>query len=101
MVSRDLRAISEAICGWLRPCTLGGFLLFGKKKATKEKASRSRRLLPALLARLGARLTRRAQNTRLGLDQKSRDTPRRAAMLGGGYGTRKNQAGNALLLRTL
>src|SRR3990170_8797907 len=39
MVSRALRAISTANCGWLRPCTLGGFLLFGKKKATKEKAA--------------------------------------------------------------
>src|SRR3972149_2908778 len=62
MVSRVLRAISKANCGWLRPCTLGGFLLFGQKKATKEKAARSRRLPLALLAGIGARLTRRALN---------------------------------------
>ena len=73
MVSRALRAISTANCGWLRTCTLGGFLLFGQKKATKEKAARSRRILLALLAGIGARLTRRAQTTRLGLDQKSRE----------------------------
>jgi hypothetical protein len=37
---RAWRAISKPNCGWLRPCTLGGFLLFGQKKATKEKAAR-------------------------------------------------------------
>jgi hypothetical protein len=50
-------------------------------KVTKEKDTRSLRRthyvrFPALLAKPGASLTRRAQNTRLGLDQKSRDYPR-------------------------
>ena len=42
-VSRALRAISKPNCGWLRPCTLGPFLLFGQKKWTKEKAARMAR----------------------------------------------------------
>ena len=53
--SRALRAISKPNCGWLRPCTLGGFLLFGQKKATKEKAARSARRPLAFLAPPGAR----------------------------------------------
>jgi hypothetical protein len=39
MVSRALRAISKAMCGWLRPCTLGGFLLLGQKKAMKKRVN--------------------------------------------------------------
>jgi len=73
VLHRDVRMSRAHGCAGAT--TLGNFLLFGQKKATKEKAARSRRLLPALLTRPGARLTRRAQNTRLGLDQKSRDTP--------------------------
>src|SRR3989304_8622067 len=36
-VSRALRAISKPNCGWLRPCTLGDFLLLVQEKVTKEK----------------------------------------------------------------
>ena len=86
MVSRAWRAISKAMCGWLRPRTLGGFLLFGQKKATKEKAARSRRLLPALLAGIGARLTRRALNNAPRAQTRGSLLPIPAAMLGGGYG---------------
>ena len=46
-----------------------------KEKSPKEMTPRSRRLLPALLAGIGARLTRRAHTTRLGLDQESRENP--------------------------
>ena len=35
--SRAVRAISKAMCGWLRPCTLGDFLLLVQEKVTKEK----------------------------------------------------------------
>jgi len=38
----------------------GPFLLLGQKKWAKEKAARSHRPLPPLLAGIGARLTRRA-----------------------------------------
>jgi len=53
--SRALRAISKPNCGWLRPCTLGDFLLLGQKKVTKEKAARSARKPPPFLASPGAR----------------------------------------------
>ena len=43
------------------------FLCLSKEKLPKEMTPRSLRRLPALLAGIGARLTRRAQNTRLGL----------------------------------
>jgi hypothetical protein len=36
-VSRALRAISKPNGGWLRPCTLGDFLLLVQEKVTKEK----------------------------------------------------------------
>jgi len=73
MVSRALRAISTANCGSPHRWRVSFFAR--AKKETKESTPRSRRNLPALLARPGARLTRRVHTTRLGLDQKSRDTP--------------------------
>ena len=48
------------------------FLCLSKEKSPKEKTPRSRRLPPALLGKIGARLTRRAHTTRLGLQQKAR-----------------------------
>ena len=48
------------------------FLCLSKEKSPKEKTPRSRRLPPALLGKIGARLTRRAHTTRLGLEQKTR-----------------------------
>jgi len=62
------------------------FLCLSKEKSPKETTPRSRRILLALLARLGARLTRRARTTRLGLNQNLATPPMRAAMLSGGYG---------------
>ena len=63
--SRASRATQKPICGWLRPCTLGDFLLLVQEKVTKEKDTRSLRRaqyarFPVLLARSGARLTRRS-----------------------------------------
>src|SRR3990170_4805758 len=91
-VSRALRAISKAICGWLRPCTMGDFLLLVQEKVTKEKdtpkpptpaglpcASRENRRSPNSP---GAKYAPRAQ-TRGSL------LPIPAAMLGGGYGDPK------------
>jgi len=76
----------NAYGGWLRPCTLGPFLLFGQKKWTKEKAARSCRHPLALLAQPGAaqlvgRMKRGSTQTGARLN-----TPGGAAMLGGGYG---------------
>jgi hypothetical protein len=48
------------------------FLCSCKEKEPKESTPRSRRLLLALLAKIGARLTCRAQNTRLGLKHEAR-----------------------------
>ena len=63
-----LRARSESlIAGGSAPAPWGPFLLFGQKKWTKEKAARSARHLLPFLAPPGARPTRRAQTTRLGL----------------------------------
>src|SRR3990172_12723115 len=51
------------------------FFCTAKRKSPKKRPPRSRRPPPALLARIGARLTRRAQKTRLGLEQEASDTP--------------------------
>ena len=69
-LARDLKSYL-----WVADPRQVTFLCLSKEKSPKEMTPRSRRLPPPLLARPGARLTRRAQNTRLGLDQKSRDTP--------------------------
>ena len=37
--SRAVRAISKAMCVWLRPCTLGRFSLLAQRKATKRKGT--------------------------------------------------------------
>jgi len=91
--SRALRAISKANCGWLRPCTLGGFLLFGQKKATKEKAARSARKLLAFLAPPGARkLAGRTQRASGSISARL-ETPGGAAVLGARYGDLKTAIG--------
>ena len=78
-------------CGWLRPCTLGYISLLVQRKVTERKHARSRRRLPALLAGIGARLTRRALKQRASGSIKSlANTPIPAAMLGGGYGDLKH-----------
>ena len=48
------------------------FLCLSKEKSPKEKTPRSRRLPLALLAKIGARLTRRAHTTRRGLKHEAR-----------------------------
>src|SRR3990167_7290527 len=66
-VSRALRAISKANCGWLRPCTLGDFLLLVQEKVTKEKDTRPlrrahRARVPTRPAAAGRSPTRLALN---------------------------------------
>jgi hypothetical protein len=53
-MSSGLCPHSTANCGWLRPCTLGDFLLLVQEKVTKEKDTRS--LRRAHCARSPARL---------------------------------------------
>ena len=79
-------AMLKANCGWLRPCTLGGFLLFGQKKATKEKAARSARLFLPFLAPPGARkLAGRTQRASGSISARL-EAPGEAAVLGARYG---------------
>ena len=54
--SRAPRATQKHNCGWLRPCALGYFSLLMQRKVTKRNTPRMARLLPALLAGIGARL---------------------------------------------
>jgi hypothetical protein len=68
MVSRALRAISKPNCGWLRPCTLGDFLLLVQEKVTKEKDTLERAKTPCVPRPTGRSQTRRARTTRLGLE---------------------------------
>src|SRR3989344_8167406 len=90
-VSRALRAISKPNCGWLRPCTLGPFLLFGQKKWTKEKAARSARKPLAFLAPPGARkLAGRAQRASGSISARLQ-APGGAAVLGARYGFEQQQ----------
>src|SRR3989344_8949972 len=63
MVSRALRAISKPNCGWLRPCTLGRFSLYGQRKATKRKPPRMAPLIRRSAA-LGPALSQRVILTR-------------------------------------
>ena len=54
MVARAMRAISTAICGWLRPCTLGYFLCSCKESNQRKHARLMARHLPALRASVSA-----------------------------------------------
>ena len=38
--ARAVRAISTAMCEWLRPCTLGDFSLLVQREVTKRKHAR-------------------------------------------------------------
>ncbi len=86
--SRALRANSKRSCVafgdvylWVADPRQVTFLCLSKEKSPKERTPRVAHRAhtarsPALLAKPGARLTRRARKTRLGLDQKARDYPR-------------------------
>src|SRR3989344_5905018 len=70
---RALCARSQKLfAGGSAPAPWVTFLCLSKEKSPKEMTPRSRRRLPALLAGIGARLTRRAPNTRLGLKHEAR-----------------------------
>ena len=65
------------------------FLCLSKEKSPKEMTPRSRRPLPALLGKIGARLTRRALNNAPRAQTRGSLLPIFPPMLGGGYGVLK------------
>ena len=80
-------AMLKANCGWLRPCTLGDFLLLVQEKVTKEKDTPERATPSSVPRPTGHSPTRRAHTTRLGLKHGARlTTPGEAVVLGTCYG---------------
>ncbi len=74
---------------WVADPRQVAFLCLPKEKRPKERAPRSRRRLPALLGKIGARLTRRALNNAPRAQTRGSLLPIFPAMLGGGYGVLK------------
>ncbi len=70
----------------------GYFFLFGQEKVTKKKAAPEPPTPPALLAPAGREPNSPSAKNAPGSDTGSRHLPAEAAMLGGGYGSqRQNQ----------
>src|SRR3990167_1093522 len=89
-VSRALRAISKAICGWLRPCTLGDFLLLVQEKVTKEKDTPERATTPSVPRPTGRSTNSPGAYYAPRARTRSRlKAPGRAAVLGARYGDPK------------
>ena len=74
---------------WVADPRQVAFLCLPKEKRPKERAPRSRRHLPALLGKIGARLTRRALNNAPWAQTRGSLLPIFPPMLGGGYGVLK------------
>ncbi len=65
MLSRALRAISKAICGWLRPCTLGDSSLLVQRRVTRRKDTPEPPKPSCASRSTGRCATRRPHTTRL------------------------------------
>ena len=74
---------------WVADPRQVAFLCLPKEKRPKERAPRSCRHLPALLGKIGARLTRRALSNAPRAQTRGSLLPIFPAMLGGGYGDPK------------
>jgi hypothetical protein len=79
----------KQIAGGSAPAPWVTFSCLSKRKSPKRKTPRSRRHLPALLGKIGARLTRRALNNAPRAQTRGSLFPIFPAMLGGDYGDPK------------
>jgi len=69
----------------------GYFFLFGQEKVTKKKAAPEPPTPPALLAPAGREPNSPSAKSAPGSDTGSRHPPAEAPMLGGGYGSQRQQ----------
>jgi hypothetical protein len=81
-----------------RRAAAGYFFLFGQEKVTKKKAAPEPPKPPALLAPAGREPNSPSAKNAPGSDTGSRNLPAEAAMLGGGYGSQRQNRDLSRLL---